>query len=95
MKIETGSIPFNKLTSVNRFEMLNVFSSHPRSCNIVEQQMLSDVEPCIISFRHRSLMFSETTTFVTYKKLISGIIIQHIDTLPKYGQKILDVRRST
>ena len=23
------------------------------------------------------------------------IIIQHIDTLPKYGQKTLDVRRST
>ena len=26
---------------------------------------------------------------------IKGIIIQHIDTLPKYGQKTLDVRRST
>ena len=27
--------------------------------------------------------------------LITSIIIQHIDTLPKYGQKPLDVRRST
>ena len=26
---------------------------------------------------------------------ISDVIIQHIDTLPKYGQKPLDVRRST
>ena len=24
-----------------------------------------------------------------------NLIIQHIDTLPKYGQKTLDVRRST
>ena len=29
------------------------------------------------------------------RKLITAIIIQHIDSLPKYGKKTLDVRRST
>ena len=28
-------------------------------------------------------------------EVIIKIIIQHIDTLPKYGKKTLDVRRST
>ena len=32
--------------------------------------------------------------FVIFQPL-SNIIIQHIDTLPKYGKKTLDVRRST
>ena len=43
-------------TSVNRFKMLNVFSTHSTRCNIfqpfVEQQMLNDDEPCIINSKN-------------------------------------------
>ena len=31
----------------------------------------------------------------SFLESVTAIIIQHIDTLPKYGQKTLDVRRST
>ena len=33
--------------------------------------------------------------YVSKSRNILHIIIQHIDTLPKYGKKTLDVRRST
>ena len=42
-------------------------------------------------FRTKIVVVNGTWRFEEY----SVIIIQHIDTLPKYGQKTPDVRRST
>ena len=38
---------------------------------------------------------SNENQFEQYFPVILFIIIQHIDTLPKYGQKTIDVPRST
>ena len=60
------------------------------------------VTPCISRLRrlyHALLSFSD---FVRTAKICLGtalyiyyFIIQHIDTLPKYGKKTFDVRKST
>ena len=44
---------------------------------------------------YQILIFAALCLAAKEKELIFYFIIQHIDTLPKYGKKTLDVRRST
>ena len=56
------------------------------------------VQPSLSSYYESAQRWSgqeeRVSIYLTNIRII-GFIIQHIDTLPKYGQKTLDVRRST